>query len=120
MTAAPAIPLHDRELLTQQEVYRVLGLGRSKWFQARKAELVPFPVMVSGAPMWRRRELADWVDAGCPPAADWKWSPTVPVTIDEALRVKSAALARLQREIAELEERSAAGERLCHVVRRRR
>src|SRR5688572_14797270 len=99
----PTIPLNQRELLRGPELAAILGLGRGAFYRARKERQIPEPVHVDGIPGWRRREILDWLDSGCPSPFDWKWRPTLPVKLEDliALRLKQAVA--LDDEIKELQ-----------------
>jgi predicted DNA-binding transcriptional regulator AlpA len=75
MSKPVTIPIHHRELLRGAEVAAVLGIGLSKFHRLKRDELLPSPVVLDGIPMWRRRELIDWVGSGCPCLAEWRWEP---------------------------------------------
>ncbi len=45
---------------------------------------IPAPIRVGGARLWRVKELAAWIDAGCPVRADWEASKHRPVEAREA------------------------------------
>jgi predicted DNA-binding transcriptional regulator AlpA len=115
----PALPPHQRELLRGPEVAAILGVKRGKFYHLRAEKLIPEPVMLDSVPVWRRRELLDWIDSGCPAAADWKWQATLPVKLDELIALKTRNAAALADEIKELQARVAAGHELVHLVNTR-
>ena len=54
------------ELLKLREVARMTGLGKSTIRKHEAMGLFPKHVKINGALRWRRREVEDWIDAGCP------------------------------------------------------
>ncbi len=38
----------------------------------RAAGRLPAPVWLGGSRKWRRKEIAEWVDCGCPTQAEWE------------------------------------------------
>ena len=56
------------ELLTTREAATLCGIGeRSLWRWSRSGQAPP-PVKIGGtAVRYRRAELLDWIEAGCPP-----------------------------------------------------
>jgi excisionase family DNA binding protein len=58
------------ELLSTAEVAKMLGAGqRSVWRWAHSG-VMPAPLRISGAVRFRRNEILDWIDAGCPPCEE--------------------------------------------------
>ncbi len=47
------------------------AVGLSTWDRLTAAGLTPEPVKLGGAVLWSRRELAVWIDHGCPNRATW-------------------------------------------------
>ena len=115
MAKAASIPVHERELLRGAQVAAVLGISRTSFYKLKREELLPAPVMIDGVPLWRRRELVDWCDSGCPPLVEWHWEPTMQVRAEDAVRLKVAELTRVRAEIDQLRELLERGERLTMV-----
>lgn len=63
----PAPPL----LVDTKEAARLSGVGRTLWLQLASAGRVPLPVRLGRRVLWRRDELADWIEAGCPGRDRW-------------------------------------------------
>jgi len=61
----------DAELLTVPQVARLLGWGESVVRERDKKGLLPLPVRIGGTIQWRRKEIVEWIAAGCPPRAKW-------------------------------------------------
>lgn len=60
------------ELLTTAQAAALLGLApRTFQQQAASGRIGPMPVRLGRAVRWPRRELCDWIDAGCPPRERW-------------------------------------------------
>jgi len=63
----------EPELLTDAEAAHLCGMGRSTWRRLHAAGKVPEPVRLGGCVRWRRREILDWIEEGCPPRDRWRW-----------------------------------------------
>jgi len=48
------------------------GIGRTLWLQLASAGRVPMPIRLGRRTLWRRDELAAWVEAGCPGRDRWQ------------------------------------------------
>jgi excisionase family DNA binding protein len=57
---------HLRELLTAKEAAEVAGVAKRSWWRYVSSGKAPAPVRLGGAVRWRRSELAEWIQAGCP------------------------------------------------------
>ena len=57
---------HLRELLTAAEAAEVAGVAKRSWWRYVSSGKAPTPVRLGGAVRWRRSELAEWIQAGCP------------------------------------------------------
>jgi predicted DNA-binding transcriptional regulator AlpA len=57
---------HLRELLTAAESAEVAGVAKRSWWRYVSSGKAPAPVRLGGAVRWRRSELAEWIQAGCP------------------------------------------------------
>ncbi len=66
-------------LLRRVGAARFCGVGASTWDRLTAAGLTPAPIRLGGSVGWSRRELALWVDHGCPPRAEWEpvWKATL-------------------------------------------
>jgi excisionase family DNA binding protein len=53
-------------LVTAREAAGLLRVGESTWHRLVAAGKAPRPVKVGGATRWRRADLLEWLDAGCP------------------------------------------------------
>ncbi len=60
------------ELLNVAQIAHLLGWGKSVVRQRDKKGLLPKPVRIGGSLQWSRKELRDWMDAGCPPRSKWE------------------------------------------------
>lgn len=58
-------------LLNVNQVARFLGVSTRQVWNLRTEGLLPQPVRLGRSSRWRRTELVAWVDAGCPPGAEW-------------------------------------------------
>jgi excisionase family DNA binding protein len=59
-------PEHLRELLTAAEAAEMAGVAKRSWWRYVSSGKAPAPVRLGGAVRWRRSELAEWIQAGCP------------------------------------------------------
>jgi len=57
---------HLRELLSAAEAAEVAGVAKRSWWRYVSSGKAPAPVRLGGAVRWRRSELAEWIQAGCP------------------------------------------------------
>lgn len=57
---------HLRELLTAVESAEMAGVAKRTWWRFVSSGRAPAPVRLGGAVRWRRNELAEWIQAGCP------------------------------------------------------
>ena len=52
---------------------RLIGVSKATWARMDSAGKTPAPVRLSpGCVRWRVFDLASWIDAGCPPRAEWQ------------------------------------------------
>ena len=42
------------------------------WWRLASAGKTPAPVHLGGATMWKRQEILDWIQAGCPARDIWE------------------------------------------------
>ena len=59
-------PEHLRELLTAAESAEMAGVAKRSWWRYVSSGRAPAPVRLGGAVRWRRSELVEWIQAGCP------------------------------------------------------
>ena len=59
-------------LLDAEDVGLLLGISRSMVLKLNASGQLPLPVRLGRCARWRRRELTEWVDAGCPSRAQWQ------------------------------------------------
>jgi predicted DNA-binding transcriptional regulator AlpA len=59
-------------LLRRKAAARFCGVGASTWDRLTAAGRTPAPIRLGGSVGWSRRELALWIDHGCPPRAEWE------------------------------------------------
>jgi predicted DNA-binding transcriptional regulator AlpA len=62
----------DPLLLTAKQASAVCGRSLRSWRSWDSAGRIPRPVRLGRATMWRRRELEDWIEAGCPSRVNWE------------------------------------------------
>ncbi len=72
MSTQPHFPATECLALPAADAAKLLGISeRHLWALHSSGRLGPLPVRLGRAVRWNRRELADWLDAGCPRRADW-------------------------------------------------
>jgi len=60
-------------LIDARGAARLCGVSVATWYRMEAAGRTPRPVRPSpGTVRWRHADLADWIDAGCPPRAEWE------------------------------------------------
>jgi prophage regulatory protein len=59
-------PEHLRQLLSAAESAEMAGVAKRSWWRYVSSGKAPAPVRLGGAVRWRRSELAEWIQAGCP------------------------------------------------------
>jgi len=64
--------LDEKILLTANEFAQLLGIGRSTLMRHQSSGKIPLPVRIGGSTRWRRKEIEEWVDAGCPSRSRWE------------------------------------------------
>jgi len=57
-------------LITAEDVATMLGVSTRTLWRLLSAGRLPRPVRFGGNTRWRRDEVRDWVDRGCPPVSD--------------------------------------------------
>jgi predicted DNA-binding transcriptional regulator AlpA len=67
----PAAPF----LFTATEAATTCRVSVPTWRTWDASGLIPRPVQIGRAKLWRPQELADWIAAGCPIRAQWHWEP---------------------------------------------
>ena len=115
----PPLPLMARELWDATDVGQALGCSRSQVYELLRVGVLPNPIDVADSRRWRRREIVDWVSAGCPCRDDFNWRPGVPAKLEAFVAVLSREAADLQAEIRSLEIRRAKGDTMALAELRR-
>jgi hypothetical protein len=68
-----AKPPIQRLLLSNEEAAEALGLSRNSFHAiSSNGKLGPLPIRLTARPQWSAKELAAWVDAGCPGRDQWQ------------------------------------------------
>jgi predicted DNA-binding transcriptional regulator AlpA len=47
------------------------GVSRAHWHRLRVAGKLPPPIRLGRKVLWRRREVEEWIVAGCPDGRTW-------------------------------------------------
>src|SRR5262245_16338265 len=58
-------------LLRRPEAAAFCAISVAVWDRLTASGGNPACIRLSGTPLWRRRELAAWIQAGCPGRRDW-------------------------------------------------
>lgn len=66
-------PEDEALLLNSRAVAKLLTVCDKTVYTMQKNGEMPKPVKIGRAVRWGRAEIMAWVDAGCPPASEWKW-----------------------------------------------
>ncbi len=61
-----------KELIDSRESAFTCGVSKRTWLRLCDAGKAPWGVKLSGCRRWRRREILDWLEAGCPPVVSRK------------------------------------------------
>jgi predicted DNA-binding transcriptional regulator AlpA len=70
---AAGSPTPDAPLLIPDTAAAALaGVSRAHWQRLRAAGKLPPSVRLGRKVLWRRAEVAGWIDAGCPDARTWE------------------------------------------------
>jgi excisionase family DNA binding protein len=62
----------EAELLTVKDVAKALSLSQRTVWKFHSSGRLPRPVKLGGSVRWRRDELKQWLDAGCPARDVWQ------------------------------------------------
>ena len=89
------------ELVSPEQVAQMLGCTKWHVHNLRRRGLIPQPVKLGKSTRYRKREIIDWIVAGCPDASTWTWKPTEPITLDQLISQKKTELSTLQKQINE-------------------
>lgn len=67
---APELPL----MIGVSEFCRLTSISRSLYFEKKAAGRIgPSEVKIGRKILFRRAEVVDWTNAGCPPRRAWQW-----------------------------------------------
>ena len=55
------------ELLTAVQASALINVGKRTWWRYVTSGKAPDPIRIGGAVRWRRADLLNWIDEGCPP-----------------------------------------------------
>jgi predicted DNA-binding transcriptional regulator AlpA len=67
-------PSADEPVLLVSDIVAagLCGASRATWCRLRVAGKIPAPIKLGRCVRWNRAELAEWVNAGCPPRDMWE------------------------------------------------
>ncbi len=114
----PPLTLKDRELLDAADIGRLCSRSRKTICDWNRDGLIPAPLQVQGSVLWRRREIQDWIIAGCPERSSWTWNATTPIEMERYVRILSRHAAELDKEIAEAKVAMAEGKEVVLIRRK--
>ena len=67
--------MSDATLITSREFWGLLALGKTAFNDLRQRGLVgPMPIKLGRSVRWRKAEVDQWVNEGCPPRCRWTWA----------------------------------------------
>ena len=72
MTTIQKMPDPGSLLIDARAAWTLCGLSKSSWYKNLSCGRIPRPVKIGGALRWRRRELEEWIAAGCPARSVWE------------------------------------------------
>lgn len=69
------MPANDEPLilLTAEEAWTLCRMKKTSWYKSLALKVVPQPIRIKGMVRWRKDELMDWIEAGCPSQSKWRW-----------------------------------------------
>jgi len=59
-------------VVRRPEAARLCGVAPATWDRLAAAGKTPKPIKLGGSILWNRRELAAWVNSGCPNRLTWE------------------------------------------------
>lgn len=62
-------------LLTAKEAWTLCRMKKTSWYKNLALKAIPQPVRIKGMVRWRKDEILDWIEAGCPTQSKWRWVP---------------------------------------------
>lgn len=62
------------ELLSASESAALCGVSVRQWWRWDSSGKIPAAVKIGSTKRWRRDELRQWIDAGCPLRMEWEFS----------------------------------------------
>jgi excisionase family DNA binding protein len=65
-------PTTEKIGLRADEAARILGIGRTTFYQLNASGRLPRPRRLGRCTVWDRRELEAWFTAGCPERQRWE------------------------------------------------
>jgi len=77
------------ELLNAGQVgYHILGVSKRRALDYNRWGTIPAPITIGTRSAWRKREILDWIAAGCPHRDNWRWHDSEqgqPITLEQAI-----------------------------------
>lgn len=62
----------EKLLISAAEAATMIGVGRTLFYELNTSgRLGPMPVRLGRRTLWRKAELAEWVESGCPVREKW-------------------------------------------------
>jgi len=59
-------------LLFAEDVAELLNISSRQLYRLNSAGKIPLPIRTLGRPLWSRKELESWIDAGCVNRERWQ------------------------------------------------
>lgn len=61
-------PRIDAELLTAAQASAITNMGERTWWRFVSSGRAPAPIKIGRVVRWKKKEIMEWIDAGCPRA----------------------------------------------------
>lgn len=61
----------DKKLLTVNDVSELLSISARQVWNLLSTGRLPWPIRLGRSVRWRRDEVTEWMEAGCPPHERW-------------------------------------------------
>ena len=63
---APATPNGITPLISAHELSTILGISKRTVWRLLSGKQLPAPVRIGGSVRWRRDQICNWINEGCP------------------------------------------------------
>lgn len=59
-------------LINAFDAAELCGVGKSQWYALVSSGKTPAPIKLGRKTLWRKSELQEWIEAGCPARKKWE------------------------------------------------